>query len=199
MFPSTEGLILIDASGLDTVLTKKMFTPAQWTALNPDDFIAFQYQGKYVAFEAGSVNVHIIDYENGVYEKGQLTYACYGGYQDKATGTIYIITGDGSTGRKIINWRGGTAKNYSWTSKVHQYPSKQFFSRMKLEGDFSGETSATVTLTVDGVARTPITVSDSGLKSIGRFWGNNISYKIAGQAAIKQIIIGASAREVLSV
>jgi len=198
IFPSLEGLAMIDATGTEHLLTENIFTQDQWTALNPDNFISFLYRGKYVAFESGTQNVHIIDFKKGLYEKGQAYGVVRAAFQKEEDKRIYIVV-DNVDVRELRKWRGGLTKAYYWESKTFSFGSKTFFSRAKITGDFSGGGTVSVTLCVDGVDRPAITVTGPGIVNIGRFYARSISAKFSGKATVTRFLLGSSAREVLNV
>ncbi|RLB93531.1 MAG: hypothetical protein DRH26_03660 [Deltaproteobacteria bacterium] len=199
IFPSKEGMSMIDNTGTETLITENIFTAEQWEALNPETFTSFLFQGRLVCFEVGTKNVHIIDYRKGVYEKGQALRIVRGALHEEADQLIYIITDDASTGRELRVWRGGTAKDYSWQSKVFDLIPKTSISRGNIKGDFSGGKTASLTMVKDGVDMSPITITGEGLVNLGRKLSNNVSIKLSGQAKIKKIYLGRSASEALNV
>ncbi len=198
MFPSNEGFFLISPTGTETSLTENIFTVDQWEALNPASFISFLYRGKLVAMEAGTKNIHIIDFRRGRYERAQAEEIIRAAYQKKEDGTIYLVQ-DSADGRELRQWRGGEDKPLYWESKIFTQGTQAFYSRALVRGVFTGGKTATITLNVDGVDRPPITVAKPGMVNTGRIRGNEVIVKISGTAKIKRFRLGGSAREVLNV
>jgi hypothetical protein len=161
LYPSPDGLCVVSGSGI-SLLTKNLFTKEQWadilttTTAYDKTIIAFFYDNKYYAFYSGSNTGFIInpEDENQYYATFELTtgYAVYGGYVDIEDDTLYLLIKSGST-YYIKDWEGAeTRLTYEWKSKVFVTQSDSFFSCMKVNGNFSSDTSGSGTITTTGTA-----------------------------------------------
>jgi hypothetical protein len=193
LYPSPDGLYKIGEDG-NGLVTKGIFTKEQWKDLLTTStaydktIIAFLYDGKYYAFFQGTDDGFIVDFDSEFQSYAEFslgsTYSVYGGYLDEIDDALYLLVKVGST-YYIKKWEGDTASNliYTWKSKVF-VTSFEFFSCMKINGDFVSDSTGTGTISSSGTA-----VTGTGTSFTTELAAKNVIY----EATLKEY------REVLSV
>lgn len=121
MYPSNDGLILINPSG-----TKNMTAPLMdrddWSAYQPASLHACFSEGKYFGFYSRGIVDGLEDGNGFIFEVGKeiidiesYYYACH---VEPEEDKLYLVTWDG-TDNLIYQWEGeGTLKSYNWKSKL---------------------------------------------------------------------------------
>jgi len=59
IYPSNDGLVAVDASGQSSIISDNMFNRDDWLALNPQNMVGAQIQGRYVCFYERTVQGEI--------------------------------------------------------------------------------------------------------------------------------------------
>ena len=174
LYPSPDGLYKIGDDFKGNV-TAAMFTKEQWRALLTTStsydktIIAFLYDDKYYAFFEGTNEGFIIDFASKTQAYATFTldstYSVYGGYMDLEDDTLYLLIKIGTT-YYIREWEGSSSfMHCTWKSKINVTP-YTFFSCMKVNGDFSDDSSGTGTISTSGTAVTGVGTSfDTQLKA----------------------------------
>lgn len=145
IYASQDGLVGAGSGGAQ-LLTKEVFTPAQWRALAPHTIHAYYHDGVYVAFYGDTA-----DTGNGVgafiYDPNRKDVMLVGvyaqaGFRDLASDTLFLVING-----QLCQWRKGPALPYRWVSKIFETPPVSF-QRYKLKGpDLAG---MTLTILADG-------------------------------------------------
>lgn len=117
IYASPDGLVMLSTAG-SKVITDNMFTRAQWQSLNPSSIHAYQHDSKYVAFyDTGTVQGGFMyDLISGQFIFHDI-YAT-AGYNDLVRDYLYLAFSD----RTIKKWFEGSAKTYTWRSKIFTMP-----------------------------------------------------------------------------
>jgi hypothetical protein len=153
VYPSADGLCLIDSAGNGRVLTGELFTKEQWEALVPSSIFAAAHEGVYrFNYNTGSVS--------GTYElhlaSGKLSTSDVAGstfYRDLFTDVMYAAEG---TAIKAI-MRGATRRTGTWKSKRVVLASPANFAWLQVDSSF--ESAVTVKVYADGTLWHTATVS----------------------------------------
>lgn len=130
IYASPDGLVMLSSGG-STIITDNMFTRAQWQAIVPSSIHAYQHDSKYVAF-----------YNNGTVQGGFVydliskqfifhdIYAT-AGYNDLVRDQLFLTFTD----KTIKRWFEGSAKTYTWRSKIFTMPQIMGFSLAQVEAE----------------------------------------------------------------
>lgn len=128
IYASPDGLVMLSSGG-SRVLTDNMFTRAQWQTLNPSSIHAYQHDSKYIAF-----------YDNGTVRGGFMFDLISGqfifhdiyasaGYNDLLRDQLFLSFDD----QTIKKWFDGSAKTYTWRSKLFTMPRVMGFACAQVE------------------------------------------------------------------
>ncbi len=128
IYPSPDGLTLIDGSGQSGNLTARVMSKKQWNDLNPSTIHAYQYDGKYIGFydERGGFIIDPLDQKSFMF----LDFYCDAGYSDLLTDTLYLVP-ENST--NIMKWDADSRYLTAfWQSKTFIFPDYTNFSVAKI-------------------------------------------------------------------
>jgi hypothetical protein len=192
VYAAPDGLFMIDEVGSGQMLTRSLFTRAQWGALTPADIIGFYYDDSYLCFFDGAATGFQLGLTSGAYSAFALAEPVYGGMYSPEDDELYLIQDDGAA-RSVVSWKTGADMTYIWTSKIFSYPFLQTLTAGMIQGTFG---TTDITLYVDGVAQTPITVTSDTVFRIPPVLGSEFQIKLEGDAVIDRVILGGSAAEV---
>jgi hypothetical protein len=192
VYAAPDGLFMINEAGSGQLLTKALFTRAQWEAWTPENAIGFYHDGSYLCFFDGASTGFQLDLTTGEYSVFSLPAQVYGGMYSPEDDKLYLIQKDGAV-RDIASWKTGTDMTYTWTSKIFSYPFLQTLTAGMIQGTFG---TVDITLYVDGVAQTPVTVTSDAVFRMPPVLGSEFQVKLEGGAVIDRIILGGSAAEV---
>ena len=113
IYPSPDGLFMVnDVSGV--VLTKQLYTKAQWQALNPETIVSEFYDDRYMAFFKDTQTGIIVDLEGTDITPFDLLYGTYCTYIDAVEDKLHILC-ELSESYYIRTWAGGGAGDLSIT------------------------------------------------------------------------------------
>lgn len=133
-YPAPQGMVIIGTGGTSDTVTKDLFTQSEWSALNPDTFIAAAADNRYYAgYSAdGSSLMLVIDKaENASFLKVNQKVTAI--WVDPATGKLYV-----AADRKIYEWEGdaGTKLIYEWRSKKFVTAPPINYGAARIDADF---------------------------------------------------------------
>jgi len=201
VYPCKEGLYFIDGS-VGKLITDELITPEQWRDLGPENFLAFYWDGDYVAINTTNgigVRVCLTNPSIGLITEDVGVGVTYLGKTiDHATSAVYLLADDNS----IYKWATTeTGAAYHW-EKVFRPPGAKNFSSAKIIGDFDNDAkSVTMSLlTSSGDVVWSITRNTSGsfrLPSGVRL--HDMTIKLTGNATIYRFALSDSMRELLNV
>jgi hypothetical protein len=133
-YASANGLVMVN-TGTAAVVTEKLLTRQDWTALGPANFIAAQYGSAYVAFSRNT-NLANGSGDNGIVidPAGQNVTFCHLRFpsavknviQDEFTSNVFVLSGT-----TVHEWDDRTASAalpYIWRSKLIQMPYRREFA-----------------------------------------------------------------------
>lgn len=133
-YASANGLVMVN-TGTAAVVTEKLLTRQDWTALGPANFIAAQYGSAYVAFSRNT-NLANGSGDNGIVidPAGQNVTFCHLRFpsavknviQDEYTSNVFVLSGT-----TVYEWDDRTASAalpYIWRSKLFQMPYRREFA-----------------------------------------------------------------------
>jgi hypothetical protein len=99
LYPSPDGLVLVSGNGVK-VLTAKVLTKEQWTALSPAgkthaDLVSFYYDNIYIGFWQGTGHGFVFNFKDDPYiTTFEVTDTIYHGCIDPTDDTLYLLTYD---------------------------------------------------------------------------------------------------------
>jgi hypothetical protein len=133
-YPAPQGMVIIGTGGTSDIVTKDLFTQSEWSALNPDTFIAAAADNRYYAgYSAdGSSLMLVIDKgESASFLKVNQKITAI--WADPATGKLYV-----AADRKIYEWEGdaGTKLIYEWRSKKFVTARPINYGAARIDADF---------------------------------------------------------------
>lgn len=195
VYASPDGLYLIDESGGGSLITEKLFARKQWKALSPENLFGFYHDESYIGFFSGTKNGFALHLGTGEYKPLVMAQNVYGGAYSADADILYLIQTKGVI-REIVSFQTGTIADYSWTSKVFEINSREFYTTAKVNGDFSAGT-VTLTFYVNGVLAATKTVADDKIFRVALPAGNSFQVKAAGKAKINRILLGRSVSEIV--
>ena len=142
-YPSTDGLVLIDASG-GRLVSEPLFTREQWRDLNPEGFRAAQLTGRYVFSHQpagqGARKLGFIDlsgdqpfYLTKAVQAHDLIY-------DLETGQLIALLSDQLTVADV-DTLSPNREVYTWRSKLAEFKAPVSFGAIFVEGRFLFPTS----------------------------------------------------------
>lgn len=134
MYPTVGGLAFIGAGGAN-LMTKPLYTQAEWLPLVPSGFIAALHDSKYYAYyevDATTTGMLILDGPNGILS--QANDAITAAWNDPETGKLYV-----AVGVEILEWEGdaGVRKLYDWMSKEFLTLPPINLAAVKIDADFT--------------------------------------------------------------
>lgn len=196
IYPSPDGLVLIDPSTVAHILTKNIYTKEQWAALTPANLISFFWDGKYYGFFSGTATGIMYNFAEEPSVTGiTLTgYTIYGGYVDPETDTLYLLIKDASDKYYIASFCGGTGDlTYVWKSKVFYNPNNINYSCGRVIGDFAGENSVSLKIYADGTLKQTVTVTTSNVfRLISGFRAKEWEFQLDGTIRVDAVKIARS-------
>lgn len=192
-----DGLAVINSSGGLKIATKKMFSKAQWKALNPNNIIAFWYDDVYYAFFSNTTTYIRIDFTSMEIVRGTLPVNMYGGHYVPDDDVLYLILGT-SGERNLYSFQGGSSVLNTWVSKTFSYSSHPVPMAARVLGDFTAG-SATVTLAGDGSTIFSKTISDDDLFRWAPVRAREFVLTIQCLGTIDRVIVAESGFEVFDV
>lgn len=136
IYPSFDGLWVISPGAVNRI-TKNLYREEEWSAINPQSFIAAFHDGQYYARYslATDSRILVIDLNeaDSVVEIDQDVTALY---RNEYDGKLYIAIGP-----QLYEWDSDAGRAYTgdWLSGTMQMPSLVNLSVAQVHADFSGE------------------------------------------------------------
>lgn len=200
-YPSTDGLVLVDAGGA-RIVSEGLVTPAQWKAMKPETFIAGRHGGKYVAaFDGGAANrgVLVFDLSGGQPFISRRSDYVTAMHNDAQTGALYVVT----NGTTIYEWdsASGAAAEMKWRSKKFVSPTYLNYGAILIEGGTGARTdtiSPGVAVIADGVTVATITRMNSVQRLPGKSAATTYEVEVRGKTQITAISLGFSPEQLAS-
>jgi hypothetical protein len=189
VYPSPDGLCLIDEVGNGRILTGEHFSKTQWEALVPSSIFAAEVDGCYVFhYDTGSAT--------GTYSlrlaDGKLTTLDVAGstfYRDLFTDVVYAAEG---TAIKAI-MRGATRRTGTWKSKRIVLAQPTGFAWLQVDSSF--ESAVTVKIYADGTLwhTAAVTTVDPVRLPVGRYRDWEVQVESAAEAVTSVLLAGHTA------
>ena len=197
-YASERGMVWWDGTNI-SIVTKKLISEAQWTALNPANMIAFFYKGQVYVFSYGSANGFILDVsgDQPFIIDFTMPYPVYGGFVDAGTDDLKLICYGGGAYNVFVFGNGSNLK-LEWQSREEITPAMNF-SAMKILG--SGWGSATVELYADGVLQDTVSASANMVSRLKAGYRAERWHVVinSSSAEIEAVAIGTSVGEIKNV
>ena len=193
-----DGIAVINSSGNLSIVTKKLFSKAQWSALTPSGIIAFWYDGVYYAFFSGSTSFIRIDFADNEIIRGTLQANMYGGHYVPTEDILYLVLGS-SSAKSLYSFRTGSSTSATWTSKNFQFASEPVPMAARVMGTFAEGAYPTVTLTGDGATIFSKSVTSDDMIRFTPKRARDFTISITGLATVDRVIVAESGYEVFDV
>ena len=194
-----DGLAVINASGTLSIFTEKIFSKKQWNDLNPENIIAFWYDGDYYAFFSGATGYIRIDFQNMEISRGTLPANMYGGHYVASDDILYLILGTSST-RSLYSFKTGSDTAMTWTSKTYQYSQYPVPMAARVLGTFTtGNPNVVITLTGDGSTIFSKTITSDDMIRFAPIRARDFAVTVTGLATVDRIVVAESGYEVFDV
>lgn len=193
VYASSMGLYTISGQGSD-LITKKVVLPEQWETYTPENIIAVNYRGIYLAFFEGTSEGFMFN-PNDPYlswiDVGDITVN--GLHYSPADDSVFVSGTDGLN-NNIYEWEGAaTYKTYTWKSKEFYNPKLTNMGAARIVGDYSGSREAEFKFYGDGNLLFTHTADDSeGFRLPAGTRYRTIEYEVSGTADIDVVYIGTS-------
>ena len=192
IYASPDGLVMIGSGGFQ-VVTKNIFTPAQWQAMNPSSIHAYMYENRYLAFFTkadGSKGMMQFDFtgQGAVYVQLDTTTTA-AAYVPELDALVMV---DGSNLSKFDK---GTAKTYTWASKMFEAPepTNYAFGQVIATGYGSG---ITFKIYADGtLIHTQTVTSENAFRLPAGFKARNWYIEVSGTTPIQMVAVTKTAQE----
>ncbi|HET7060543.1 MAG TPA: hypothetical protein VFI43_00030 [Nitrosospira sp.] len=131
-YPAPQGMVII--GGESDIVTRNLFTQKEWSALNPETFIAASADNRYYCgySASGSSLMFVIDKAEAA-AFIQINQKITAIWSDPQTGRLYV-----AADRKIHEWEGdtGTKLAYEWKSKKFVTAPPVNYGAAKIDADF---------------------------------------------------------------
>lgn len=156
-YPSNLGLIVVNAMGA-AVSSEKFFSQVQWSALNPESFVASHYDGDYYTKVVldNEEYVLVVSVSRGI---SRLTLQPDTLYNDPGTGQLYFTKDERV---RELNAELGQASVMSFTTREYILSSPTTYSAAKIDADFNDTLSAEIAAYNAGVQSSNATVFATG-------------------------------------
>jgi len=197
LYPSPDGLVSLGENGL-SVLTSDVLTKKQWSDLQPDKFISFWYDGKYICFIEGSNLGYIINLNNGITIETitlDTSLRVWGGYIDIESDGLFLLCDRGDLTYTVERYDAGTQLQYTWKSKPFSVPQYTAISAARVKGDFSS--GVTFTFFGDGAQVHQATISDSKPFRLPAGRWRTLEYAVSGTDRVEEIALATSVGELM--
>lgn len=140
VFPTPDGLYYVGSGGVIN-LTKDLYTEEEWKTLNPDEFSATQWDGKYIAFT--SEKGYLFDIKNPE-EHTYLSYTGTAAHSDTDNKYLYFNQYSGSSNEVHRFHASSYYDLLTWRSKEFFYSHATAFSAGQIFTKGNGVTSADI-------------------------------------------------------
>jgi len=200
IYPCPDGLGIIDGTEFN-LLTKDIYTKAQWQALTPSEYLSFYYSGKYIGIRSGTTAGIVIDLATGGATSITLSKPVYGGFIGPTDDYLYLLCYDVTTYKVFIyDYDTSSPLTYEWKSKTFETPHHVNFSCGRIWADYSGGGTVTFKLYADGVLKENRTISSSEVfRLAGGYTAREWVIDVQGTKEIESIGIATSAEELKNV
>lgn len=196
IYASADGLVMVGSS--NDVLTKSIYSRAQWQALNPSSMESYIYNGKiHITYSGGGAQgilVFDLTGQGAVLTTNNInsTNAIHAGYYDARNDTLYIAQSGG-----IYRFDQGNALTFTWRSKLFrlEFPTNFSFGQVR-----ASAYPVTMKVYADGQLRLTKTVANANqFRLPSGFRAYDWELQIEGTAEISEMAISQSSVELKAV
>ena len=188
LFATPVGLAAI-GPGLSEIITRPLFDPEDWAALDPTTMEAYYWRGRYVCFyDDGSTQAgFIFDPRPGEEKLVFIDDYATAGFHKKVGGDLYL-----QIGSDIELFNGGANRTYTWRSPKIRKTARNY-SVGKVEADAY---PVTLKLYADDVLKHTETVADKNpFRMDGDYQGDEWEVESSGSNTVTKIIVATSMDE----
>ena len=179
IYASPVGLVIASADGIK-VATQEVLTREQWQAYNPSTIHAYQYDGRYIAFNATTGFVFDPRGEKNMW--ADLGFTATAGFYDRTEDALYLLISG-----VLHKFDSGTAQPYTWKSKEF------FFQRPFCPAAARVDASTypvTLKLLADGALKHTQTVADNRSFALpSGYLANAFTVELTGTADVNFISV----------
>ena len=192
IYATNEGLVLVDLeSGID-IMTRDLWTPEQFAALNPSTFIAGRSHDRYVFFNA--TGGFMFDPKEPRARLVQLNFVATAAWTDINTGDLYLVVGGEIV--KFDDDSAATQQTYSWTSPEFVSEQPSWMSAIRVRGDFSAG-GPTITLFADGNQVSSATYANGNVQRLpAGYLAKTFYIVITGSKQLYEVALATSPNEI---
>ena len=188
IYAGPDGLVLVSGNSVQ-VVTKAIFTRAQWQALNPDEIHAYRYEDKYVGFTETQGFVFDPDSTEQAWVFTDVPAAC--GHYSPREDALYIAEGN-----QLKTWAAGSELTYEWKSKTFESPTPMNLSVVKVS--CVGE--VVVRVYADDVLRARFTCNNDTLRRLpAGYAAHEWRVDLQGTAHVDYVKLATSIKELATV
>ena len=192
IYASPDGLVMIGAGGFQ-VVTKSIFTPQQWQAMNPSSIRAYMYENRYMAFFTktdGTSGLMQFDFtgQSAVYVQLD-TFTTAAAYVPELDSLVMV---DGSNLSKFDK---GSLKTYTWLSKVFEAPEPTNYAFGQVIATSYGSGIEFKLFADDVLVTTQTVTSANGFRLPSGFKARNWAIQLSGNTPIQSVAVVKTAQE----
>ncbi len=196
LYAAPDGLMSLSPQG-SSIITLNMFDQEQWRDLfNPESIHAYTHDNQYIAFyKRGDADGEKGGFVYDIRTSEFTTHDVYAtaGFQDVQTDKLYVAFDN----RELKLWEHGTAKPYTWKSKLFTAAHPTSFSVAQVQAESYG--SITFKLYVDGVLLHTQVVTSREPFRLPPKRGIDFEFSLAGNVDVFSVSIAHSMTELAGV
>lgn len=115
IYPSPEGLVSVGISSSPDIITKALLTRENWEAYHPENMVAAQWEGKYVAyFPTADGGARGFIFDPVELDLVHIDTSIEALFYDNATGNLYVKP---YSSNSVMEFGAGATLTYVWKSK----------------------------------------------------------------------------------
>jgi len=198
LYPSPDGLVMIGSSGL-TVVTSGVVTKKQWAALSPESFVAFWYDGKYIAFVEGTSKGYVLDAKSESPSLLEINFPAgtriWGGYVDLTSDGLYLLTDHSDGIYKVEQYDAGSYLPYTWKSKQISVPQYTAIAAVRVRGAW--ENGVTFTFFGDSIQVYQCVVSNNKPFRLPTGKWRTLEFSVSGTDRLEEVGFATSLEELM--
>lgn len=192
VYASPEGLVSVSSTGVE-VITERVFTKAQWRALNPETMRGLLWERLYICLhDNGAFLINPASPDAGVVDLPFATRSIDASFNDLSIGNLYIAIGN-----EIHKWGAGAEQRYTWKSRRFELVAPAV---MKFAQVMADAYPVDITLVNDaGNEVTAQATSEAVVKLPSPAMSRSYSVQVSSTAEITSLVVSPTMQEMRSV
>jgi hypothetical protein len=187
VYPSKDGLVLINGSNAPALITNPYFSRDDWQALDPTTTLGVLHDDKYFCFYDDGVTPggFILDPQDAESGLVRTDIHATGAYHDPVADDLYLVVDN-----KIQSWDRGNALTYRWRSKEFIFDRETTWNVGRVIADSYDD--LTFRVFVDGVLRgEKVITADIGaepfyIRGAEGYCGKIVQFELEGTDLVRQ-------------